>query len=130
MINDEQYDILNKDIYNKSFEQLYHYMDHVHGSGIWSTIVSKIMETATKGVAGVTGQQVANKAGYAVLDGTSSALRKRTETLIDEALNKKKKVKSNTIIQMIFLLEESKKTLGLEPKDSNLYKHVNKLKKL
>ena len=92
MINDEQYDILNKDIYNKLYEQIYHDMDHVHGSGIWSTIARKIMETATKGVAGVTGQPVANKAGHAVLDSASSALRKRTETLIDESLKKKKNI--------------------------------------
>ena len=46
--------------------------NHVHGSGIWSNIARKIMGTATKGV-------IVNKVGHTVLDGATSAVRKRTE---------------------------------------------------
>ena len=90
IINIEQYDILNKDIYRTSFGQLYQNMDHVNGSGIWSNIARKILGSATKGV-------IANKVGHAVLDGASSAVRKRTEQMLDEGLKKKKKKKHNYI---------------------------------
>ena len=77
------YDEMNQDVRKKSFAQLYADMDHVHGSGIWSTI------------AGITTKQVANKAGNAILDGTSSAVRKRTEKMVDDIINKKKKKHNN-----------------------------------
>ena len=65
-------------------------MDHVNGSGIWSNIARKILGSATKGV-------IANKVGHAVLDGASTAVRKRTELMMDEGLKKKKKKKHNYI---------------------------------
>ena len=68
-------------------------MDNVHGSGIWSAIARKMVGAASKGVAGITTKQVANKAGNAILDGTSSAVRKRTEKMVDNIINKKKKKK-------------------------------------
>ena len=95
ILTEEQYDTLNRDVYRKSFGELFQAMDHVHGSGIWSAIARKIIGATSKGVAGITTKQVVNKAGNAILDGASSAVRKRTETMLDEALNKKKKKKHN-----------------------------------
>ena len=89
------YETMNKDIGKNAFSQLYADMGHVHGSGIWSTIARKIAGAASKGVAGITTKQVANKAGNAILDGTSSAVRKRTETMVDNIINKKKKKKKH-----------------------------------
>ena len=77
--------------------KIYADMDHVHGSGIWSTIARKMVGAASKGVAGITTKQVANKAVNAILDGTSSAVRKRTEKMVDNIINKKKG-KRNTLI--------------------------------
>ena len=39
-----------RDVCKKSFAQLYADMDHVHGSGIWSTIARKMVGAASKGV--------------------------------------------------------------------------------
>ena len=91
------YEKMNQDVHKKTFSQLYADMDDVHGSGIWSTIARKIVGAASKGVAGITTKQVANKAGNAILDGTSSAVRKRTEKLVDDIINKKKKKKHNNL---------------------------------
>ena len=76
-------------------------MDHVHGSGIWTTIAHKIVGAASKEVAGITTKQIANKAGNAILDGTSSAVRKRTEQMVDDIINKKKKKKKHTNLDNI-----------------------------
>ena len=62
IINEEICDSMNRDVYRKLLAQLYTDMDHVHGSGIWSTITRKIVGAASKGVAGFTTKQVANKA--------------------------------------------------------------------
>ena len=70
-------------------------MDDVYGSGIWSTIARKVVGAALKGVAGITTKQVANKAGNAILDGTSSAVRKHAEKMVDDIMNKKKKKKKH-----------------------------------
>ena len=91
LINDEMYDKMNQDVRKKSFAQLYADMDHVHGSGIWSTIARKIVGTASKGVAGITTKQVANKAGNAILYGTSSAVRKRIEKTVYYIIKEKEK---------------------------------------
>ena len=66
-------------------------MDHVHGSGIWSAIGRKRFGAASKGVAGITAHQIANKAGNATLDGVSSSLRKQTEKVLGKTISKKKK---------------------------------------
>ena len=95
ILTEEQYDTLNRDIYRKSFGELYQSMDHVHVSGIWSNIARKIIGATSKGVAGITTKQVVNKAGNAILDGASSSVRKRTEKMLDEAFNKKKRKKYN-----------------------------------
>ena len=90
IINDEMYDRMNRDVYRKSFGQLYKDMDHVHGSGIWSAIARKMVGAASRGIAGITTKEVANKAENAILDGTNSAIRKRSEKIVDNIINKKK----------------------------------------
>ena len=89
------YDSMNRDVSKKSFDQVYKDMDDVHGSGIWSAIARKMIGAASKGVAGITTKQIANKAGNAILDGMSSAARKRSETMVDNIINKKKKKKKH-----------------------------------
>ena len=84
---------MNRDVSRKSFGQLYTDMDHVHGSCIWSTIARTMVGTASRGVAGVTTKQVANKAGNAILHGTRSDVRKRTEKMVDDIVNKKNRRK-------------------------------------
>ena len=87
---------MNRDVYRKSLDQLYTDMDRVHGSDIWSTIAHKMVGAASKGVAGITTKQVANKAGNTILDGTSSAVRKRTEKMVADIINNKKKKEKHT----------------------------------
>ena len=87
------YDKMNQDVCKKLFAQVYADMDHVGGSGICSTIARKVVGAASKGVAGITTKQVANKARNVILDGTSSAVRKRTEKMVDDIINNKKKKK-------------------------------------
>ena len=77
ILTEEEHDTLNRDVYRKPLDQIYNDMDHVHGSGIWSEIGRKISGAASKGVAGITAHQIANKAGNAILDGASSTLRNK-----------------------------------------------------
>ena len=66
-------------------------MDYVHGRSNISTIARKVVRAASKEVACITTKQVANKAGMAILDGTSNAVRKLTEMMVDNIIKKKKK---------------------------------------